>query len=108
MLMSVFSSANVQEEAPAAPAGKVKRPATAYSRFVKENYGSIAAQHPDKKGVKQLGKIVGEQWAALSDAEKVRAPCLLGCGWGIVCAINSFDSEYYCEPRCQREGAPVG
>ncbi len=94
--------ADVQEEEPAAPAGKVKRPATAYSRFVKENYGSIAAQHPDKKGVKQLGKIVGEQWAALSDAEKVRAPVLLGCDWGIVCAINSFDSEYYCEPRCQR------
>jgi hypothetical protein len=76
----VLDSSRWQEEAAAPAAGKVekvKRPATAYSRYVKENYGSIAAQHPDKKGVKELGSVIGESWAALSDSEKVGIRCIL-------------------------------
>ncbi len=58
-------------EPAAAPAAKVKRPATAYSRYVKDKYSEIAASHPDKKGVKELGAIVAEAWASLSEAQKV-------------------------------------
>lgn len=54
-----------------APAAKVKRPASAYSRFVAENYNSIAKEHPELKGVKELGGVIGQKWATLPDAEKV-------------------------------------
>jgi hypothetical protein len=62
----------VEEAAPAAeaPAGKVKRPPTAYSRYVADNYASAQAANPELKGVGAIGKVLGKQWAELPEAQK--------------------------------------
>ena len=54
-----------------APAGKVKRPPTAYSRYVADNYASAQAANPELKGVGPIGKVLGKQWAELPEAQKV-------------------------------------
>lgn len=59
------------QEAPPSTGGKVKRPATAYTRFVAENFNSVAAANPDLKGVGPVGKLLGKQWATMPEAEKV-------------------------------------
>ena len=59
------------QEAQEAPAGKVKRPPTAYSRYVADNYASAQAANPELKGVGAVGKVLGKQWAELPEAQKV-------------------------------------
>lgn len=59
------------QDAPPPAAGKVKRPATAYSRYVADNFNAIAEANPDTKGVGQLGKLLGKQWSELPESEKV-------------------------------------
>jgi HMG (high mobility group) box len=55
----------------AARTGKVKRPATAYSKFVAENFASVQAANPKLKGVGPIGKLLGKAWSELPEAQKV-------------------------------------
>jgi HMG (high mobility group) box len=54
-----------------APAGKVKRPPNAYSKYVADNFASAQAANPELKGVGAVGKVLGKQWAELPEAQKV-------------------------------------
>jgi HMG (high mobility group) box len=51
--------------------GKVKRPTTAYSRFVAENFASVQKANPELKGVGPIGKLLGKQWSELPESQKV-------------------------------------
>jgi len=47
----------------------IKRPLTAYMYFCKDQRADLAAANPDKK-FGEIGKLLGEEWKALSEKEK--------------------------------------
>ena len=51
-----------------------KKPTTAYIMFVSDQYKTIAAKNPDKKG-KEVMTLLGAEWKKLSDSQRVRSRC---------------------------------